>query len=214
MIAAVAAAVSVAACGVHKPVDRYRASSWTAPSREDVSLLGGPPRGDSMRQSDGFVLVGGPPLRAARTVRQTETVNGFELTSADDPDPAQAGAAKPDDGGPGQAVDVSQSAVRDPTGSTAIVRTMHASQSRPAAADPPAGEGAGLKALALWPMPSAAGAPPAEPDPKPQVVGQSPIQPGQVGMFLLCLLGAGGLWVWHRRCMRSPSAPPNPAPAP
>jgi hypothetical protein len=211
-------ALCLAACGVHRPADRFRAAAWTPPARDDATLIGGPQRGSSIRQSDGFVLVGGPPARPLRLTRaRSDTVNGFQMTSTDDPDPAQAASGGADPGGSGQAADPTPAARPDPGATTAVVRALHASQSRPAsadpAADPPANDNGGLKALALWPMPSAQIAPPAEPELKPQVVGQSPIQAGQIVMFLLCLLGAVGLWAWHRRCARDPSSPQGLTPA-
>ena len=204
------AALTLGACGVHKPPDphlRAATPSAAAPDAE-ASLLGGPQRPGSgvgaVQQGDGFVLAGGPVARPGKPARATDSVGGFEMLAADDPAVTRQTAAETPDDAAAPAAEPSQA---QPAGASArpadAVDPPRASPADPARRQASPQEPATLKALALWPMPSTQNADDANAGPTPQASGQSFAALGRFALFLLCVLGAWALWSWHRRRPRA-----------
>jgi hypothetical protein len=201
-VGALLAAISLAACGVHKPSEMTAQDTpSSAPTGDAPMLMGGPQRSGPTAgpQADGFILVGGPQTRPRRTARLYEVSNGFQTSAADPasvrPDPAPAAAAAPDP---------SPDDAPSPHAAASRLASRPAHQPAAAPASAPAAPAAGdLKALALVssPAPSLAPAPGGE-----DVAtdgGPPPFDWSRIGLFLVCLLAAGGLWSWHRRCQRA-----------
>jgi hypothetical protein len=189
------ALLGLCACGVHKPVDwRFASDPADDQAPQDVSLLGAPSHSSSTAESrqDGFILVGGPPAHATRAIRALATSAGFEIAAADEAPvarPSAASTSAPDTGAGASARDAAPAADHKPS------NVGGASVRAPARANPAEAEGpARLEAFTLLPERSdliRTTAPPRSP-----AIGL-----GQALMFLLVLLAAGGLWVWHRRCL-------------